>query len=116
MANLLAPLAPKLCGTLIRRYIRCGKKDCKCRRGQLHGPYHYLQFRMFRPGRGWVKTVRYVPKQDVKRVRRELAAARQYSRAQMRREYEKLKARIDSLESYIEGGLENVGKRHGKGK
>jgi len=36
-----AQLQP-LCGSLRRRSIRCGKQNCRCRRGQLHGPYHYF--------------------------------------------------------------------------
>jgi Family of unknown function (DUF6788) len=31
-----------LCGSLRRRLIRCGKQNCRCRKGQLHGPYHYF--------------------------------------------------------------------------
>jgi uncharacterized coiled-coil DUF342 family protein len=36
-----AQLQP-LSGSLRRRMIRCGKKNCRCRKGQLHGPYHYF--------------------------------------------------------------------------
>jgi hypothetical protein len=36
-----AQLQP-LCGSLRRRLIRCGKQNCRCRKGQLHGPYHYF--------------------------------------------------------------------------
>lgn len=25
--------------TIVRKYQKCGKKGCKCNRGQLHGPY-----------------------------------------------------------------------------
>ncbi|MGZ8876050.1 MAG: DUF6788 family protein [Halobacteriota archaeon] len=31
-----------LSGSLRRRLIRCGKKNCRCRKGQLHGPYNYF--------------------------------------------------------------------------
>jgi hypothetical protein len=31
-----------LCGSLRRRLICCGKQNCRCRKGQLHGPYHYF--------------------------------------------------------------------------
>ncbi len=27
------------------KYFRCGKESCRCRRGQLHGPYLYVQRR-----------------------------------------------------------------------
>ena len=29
-------------GTLRRRFIRCGKPNCHCRRGRGHGPFVYL--------------------------------------------------------------------------
>lgn len=29
-------------GTLLRRYIRCGKPGCHCRKGRGHGPFLYL--------------------------------------------------------------------------
>ncbi len=33
--------AKHLPGHVERRYVRCGKKNCKCARGALHGPYFY---------------------------------------------------------------------------
>jgi len=30
-------------GSLRRRHIRCGKRNCRCKLGQLHGPYHYFE-------------------------------------------------------------------------
>ncbi len=30
-------------GSLRRRHIRCGKLNCRCRQGHLHGPYHYFE-------------------------------------------------------------------------
>jgi uncharacterized coiled-coil DUF342 family protein len=36
-----AQLEP-LCGSLRRRLVCCGKQNCRCRKGQLHGPYHYF--------------------------------------------------------------------------
>jgi hypothetical protein len=29
-------------GSLQQQWVRCGKANCKCTRGQLHGPYFYL--------------------------------------------------------------------------
>jgi hypothetical protein len=29
-------------GSLQEQWVRCGKANCKCSRGQLHGPYFYL--------------------------------------------------------------------------
>jgi uncharacterized coiled-coil DUF342 family protein len=36
-----AQLKPRS-GSLRRRMIKCGKKNCRCRKGQLHGPYNYF--------------------------------------------------------------------------
>lgn len=30
-------------GTLVEQRRRCGKEGCRCTRGELHGPYTYLQ-------------------------------------------------------------------------
>jgi len=32
-------------GTLRKAYSPCGKKNCKCKKGYLHGPYYYLAVR-----------------------------------------------------------------------
>lgn len=31
-----------LCGVLLREGRRCSSEGCRCRRGELHGPYTYL--------------------------------------------------------------------------
>jgi hypothetical protein len=38
----LPPLEAVLRGSLIERYKRCGKPNCKCANGQGHGPKYYL--------------------------------------------------------------------------
>lgn len=50
-------------GDIVSQYIRCGKATCRCRHGELHGPYYY---RTWRDG-DKVRKV-YVPFQDVERV------------------------------------------------
>ena len=35
-------LTDVLRGTLRRRYVRCGKASCHCRKGRGHGPFIYL--------------------------------------------------------------------------
>ena len=39
----LGAFGPALPGTLSERYMRCGKKTCRCKADppQLHGPYHH---------------------------------------------------------------------------
>jgi hypothetical protein len=55
-------------GAIVTRMIRCGRSNCKCARGLLHGPYHY---RVTRHGGKQRKT--YIKNSEV------LAAKRAYS-------------------------------------
>ncbi len=55
----------KLPGTVQPQWVRCGKRTCKCARGDLHGPYPY---RMWRDQRGG-QHKQYVKAADVEAVR-----------------------------------------------
>jgi hypothetical protein len=61
MANPLPKMIP---GAVCAQSVRCGKKNCRCQSGDLHGPYFYY---FFRKGGKLIK--RYVRKTDVWRVR-----------------------------------------------
>jgi hypothetical protein len=37
----LEPLPKTLPGTVCAQWVRCGRPNCRCARGQLHGPYAY---------------------------------------------------------------------------
>jgi len=56
-------LSKTLPGTVCSQMVRCGKVNCKCQRGSLHGPYFY---------RFWWEDGRlrkqYVPRSQVKTV------------------------------------------------
>ncbi len=39
-----SPLSP-LPGEVCEQYVRCGKANCRCNDGRLHGPYHYRVWR-----------------------------------------------------------------------
>ena len=67
----LADLGPLHPGSLSRQYNICGKPGCRCKarpKPRRHGPYYKVSY-VFR-GRF---TSRFVPKQEVKAVRVELA-------------------------------------------
>lgn len=34
-----------LSGAVVEQYRTCGKSNCRCARGDLHGPYHYRTWR-----------------------------------------------------------------------
>ena len=42
LTRLLPPLREVLRGSLMQRYLTCGKADCRCARGERHGPIWYL--------------------------------------------------------------------------
>jgi hypothetical protein len=44
-------------GSLVERYKRCGKPNCKCTKGKGHGPYYYLSISVY--GKSPIMT--YVP-------------------------------------------------------
>ena len=59
-------------GSLIAEKKRCGKPNCRCARGELHGPYYY---RRWRDASGRQRK-EYVPREQAKRVRATLERAR----------------------------------------
>jgi uncharacterized coiled-coil DUF342 family protein len=61
-----AQLQP-LPGSIRRRMIKCGKKNCRCRKGQLHGPYCY-----FAPSKCRGKW-QYISVEDLKQVEQGVA-------------------------------------------
>ena len=60
-------------GSLIERYVACGKKGCKCKEGESHGPFYYLTY----TEAGKRKNL-YVPKGKVEEVEEGIKA---YKRA-----------------------------------
>lgn len=51
-------------GEVTEQFVRCGKSNCRCRQGEMHGPYHY---RVWREGEKIRK--QYVRPEDVEAVR-----------------------------------------------
>ena len=47
-------------GSLEQRFIRCGRSNCKCAKGELHGPYYLRRWQ--RRGK---RCSKYVKKRDV---------------------------------------------------
>lgn len=45
------------------RYVRCGRANCKCSKGELHGPYYLLRWR-----EGEQKITKYVKKSEKQTV------------------------------------------------
>lgn len=62
-------------GEICTQFIRCGKRECRCQRGDLHGPYYY---HVWRDG-ARVRKV-YVKSADVEYMRACCRAYREFSR------------------------------------
>ena len=42
LLSALPHLCDTLRGSLLKRFVKCGKPTCKCHQGRGHGPYFYL--------------------------------------------------------------------------
>src|SRR5262249_30221848 len=69
----LESLHKMLPGVVLRQWVRCGRPNCRCARGQLHGPYFY---RFGHEGGRLRKE--YVRRRDVDQVRARCEARQQY--------------------------------------
>jgi len=74
-ANSLPKIEP-LPGSVCRQYIRCGRSNCKCANGMLHGPYYY---RFWYVGGRLHKS--YVKKADIGAILAACSAYKQEQRA-----------------------------------
>jgi hypothetical protein len=69
LTKLMPPLGEILRGSLMERYLTCGKPDCKCTRGERHGPIWYLSVSLDQSHRSG----RTVASAQVEQVRRWIA-------------------------------------------
>lgn len=72
LLRLLPPLRDVLRGSLMERYLTCGKAECRCARGERHGPVWYLSVSLDQSQRRGVT----VPSHQVAQVRRGLESYR----------------------------------------
>ena len=68
-------LPKMLAGSLCAQWVQCGRTNCRCARGRLHGPYYYRFWREH----GRLRK-QYVKRQDVRKVRARCEARRRYRR------------------------------------
>ena len=66
LTKVLPPLGEILRGSLMERYLTCGNPDCKCARGERHGPVWYLSVTLDQSHRSGST----VPAEQVEQVRR----------------------------------------------
>jgi hypothetical protein len=92
------PKIEPLRGTLCRQMKRCGRSNCKCAKGELHGPYYYLF---------WIEIGRlrkaYIRKADVDRVRN-LCQAKRRNQQALEASFDlwrNLQSELREVESYV---------------
>ena len=73
-------LNPQAVGYLTSEYVKCGKTNCRCRNGQLHGPYTYLHYRVWENGT-WRQHKKYIPRNQKPDLVRCLAMAKAADRS-----------------------------------
>jgi hypothetical protein len=69
LTKVLPPLGEVLRGSLMERYLTCGNPDCKCARGERHGPVWYLSVTLDQTHRSGCT----VPPDQVEQVRQWIA-------------------------------------------
>jgi hypothetical protein len=72
----LPPLRDILRGSLTERYLTCGKPECRCARGERHGPVWYLSLSLDQ----WHRKGTTVPSHQVAQVRHGIESYRQVKR------------------------------------
>ena len=60
-------------GSLVVLYRKCGKKGCRCERGEKHGPAYYLSYK-----EGGVTQMIYIPASRLEEVKKAMEAFSQY--------------------------------------
>ena len=90
LSNPLPKIAP---GAVCAQMVRCGKKNCKCARGELHGPYFYHFVRV-----DGMLVKKYVKAKDVAAM----YAACETRRQQDKRQRLMLKTSISALSEVVE--------------
>lgn len=88
------PLPKTLPGYICQQWKRCGKPQCRCANGQLHGPYFY-RF-AWKNGRQFKQYVRLA---DVPEVQQACLTYRS-QRAEVRKERQSFKELLASLRQY----------------
>jgi hypothetical protein len=97
LVKVLPSLTETLRGSLIERYLTCGKPHCKCARGNRHGPIWYLTVTLG-PGRTTGSTLAVEQVEKVRlwignyhRVKEHLEKISDINRELLRRERKKAK-------------------------
>ncbi len=59
--------AMKTPGFIETQMVKCGRKGCKCNKGQLHGPYFYYRYwKLYH--KTWLQQKKYVNKTEAEKI------------------------------------------------
>ena len=102
------PPIPPLKGVVCSQFVRCGKAECRCQRGEPHGPYYY---RVWREGDRVQKV--YVKASELESVRAACEAHKVITERleALRRERERLTHGLRNSWRATERLLKHPGKR-----
>lgn len=56
-------------GAIQTKWLTCSNPNCKCKKGEKHGPYHYLAYRDRETGR---TTTAYIPEEEVPELKKRI--------------------------------------------
>jgi hypothetical protein len=103
---------PKIAdGAVCAQMVRCGKKNCKCVRGELHGPYFYHFVRV-----DGVLVKRYVKAKDVDAMRAACETRQQQDKRQrlmLKTNFHALSEAVERLRGYEKQLLQLMEVSHG---
>ena len=95
------PLPKNRATAICAQWVRCGKPACRCARGELHGPYHYVFFRQRgRLHKWYVRQADVATMQSEAQRRRERARREREQRVAWRQQWRDLLAGIRELEHH----------------
>ena len=85
-------------GAVCQQFVRCGKTNCRCTRGELHGPYFYLFWRE----NGQLKK-EYIRRENVEQVRDSCEVKRESRRLakESSHHWRELQAAIREVEKWM---------------
>ena len=105
MKKITDELLPKMRqGSVCQQWKRCGKPNCKCTRGKLHGPYFYrFAWHNGRQQKKYVPLSKVVEVQDACRVHRQQRETAKISQQHWRELIASLRTTEQQILSLIQG-------------
>lgn len=69
--NLYRYTNPRMTGVVVKEAVKCGKKNCRCVKGNLHKWYYYLYYRSFEDDK-WKLKKEYISQSKAKYLKRKI--------------------------------------------